>query len=153
MNFRYERIADHFEKWYVEGLPYPCAFHHFTGPDHGDPHDHPFGLTSHVLSGGYVEEVFYPNGAPGMRGRSELVTRAPGTVHTVAATHIHRIVSLPAGECWTFVIPGPLERETRFWRFDETGAMSRPWHHAEYEPAVARGTILLGREHEIRRAA
>ncbi|MEG3086161.1 hypothetical protein [Sphingomonas sp. PB4P5] len=124
MNLHHERMSEAFEKWHVYGLPIGAAFHHFTAPDLGDPHDHPWGFTSHVLAGGYVEEVFTvtPTG-----WTSELHHRQPGTSHTVLATHIHRIVELPAGECWTLVTPGPAERETRFWRFGER-IESRAWH-------------------------
>jgi hypothetical protein len=44
-----------------------------------------------------------PNGG----WNSELVHRIPGETYHVDAAHIHRIVELPQGECWTLVRAGP----------------------------------------------
>jgi hypothetical protein len=125
LQFHHERMNDQFEKWHILGLPFECAIHHFTGPDQGDPHDHPFNFTSHILAGGYTEEVFSPTGA------AALVYRHPGTAHQVRATHIHRIIDLPLGDCWTLILAGPHERETRFWRFSD-GIQSRAWHESDW---------------------
>jgi hypothetical protein len=125
LQFRHERMSEQFEKFHIVGLPFECAFHHFTGPDQGDPHDHPWSFTSHILAGGYTEEVFSPG------GDRSLVYRHPGTAHYVSAKHIHRITNLPTGECWTMILPGLHERETRFWRFSD-GIQSRAWHEHDW---------------------
>lgn len=126
LTFERERMSDEFEKWHIIGLPFGCALHHFTGVDRGDAHDHPFAFTSHILSGGYVEDIYNADGSCGA------VERQPGTCHSVVAEHIHRIVELPQGQCWTLVLPGPHVRVTRFWRTcPETGAfVSRCWDEA-----------------------
>lgn len=136
MNLHHERMSGAFEKWHIAGLPVPAALHHFSAPDAGDPHDHPWGFTSHILTGGYIEEVFHLHDDG--TWSSSIVTRKPGTTHQVEATHIHRIISLPDGGCWTLIVPGPHERETRFWRFGER-IESRPWHQVEWEQHTQKG--------------
>lgn len=130
LTLNHERMSGAFEKWHLDGVPTPAALHHFTAPDLGDPHDHPFAFTSFVLSGGYVEEVFTNDGSGSWT--SEFITREPGTSHQVDAEHIHRIVSLPTGDCWTMIVAGPHERETRFWRFNDGPVLSRAWHETEF---------------------
>jgi len=120
MTFRVEEISDIFTKFHLEGpWPFHPAMHRFTKPDPSYPHDHPWGFTSHVLHGGYVERVYYPH-ADGT-WHSELHERLAGTSHTVTADHIHQIISLIGDECWTLVMAGPQEREVCFWEFDDAG--------------------------------
>jgi hypothetical protein len=107
------------------------ALHRFRiGEPHADPHDHPWSFETEILAGGYVEEVF--NVLAGGGWRSELVFRGPGTVHQVPADHIHRIVELPQGECWTVVRAGPNVRGTRFWRFGDD-VRSRAWNARRWQ--------------------
>lgn len=122
-----ERMSDVFEKWHIEGLPVAAVLHRFGDVDLGDPHDHPWGFRSIILHGGYVEECFgWPNGFWGKKHHKV------GDSFYVPATHIHRIVELPEGECWTLILPGPPERTSRFWQFREDGAYSRAWHEQEW---------------------
>ena len=118
-----ERMNDRFAKLHLAVGRFAITLHHFTGPDIGDPHDHPYPFTTTILAGGYVEEVFHLD-AGGWR--SELVHRNPGSVHHIPADHRHRIVELPQRECWTLVSAGPHEREVHFWRFGD-GVMRRHW--------------------------
>lgn len=97
--------------------------HHFTAPDTGGPHDHPFRFTTHILKGGYIERV-YSIHADGS-WTTEDVLRAPGTMHVVEADCIHELIELPQGECWTVMIPEANIREWRFWRFNSEGAFSK----------------------------
>lgn len=127
--FHHERMNDVFEKWHIVGLPFPAAFHHFTGPDEGDFHDHPWGFTSHIIAGGYIEEVMNPTAHGYYRS---VIERAAGTVHRVEANHIHRIVALTAPECWTLVLPGHWERQPRFWREIDGFWRSRQWDEREF---------------------
>jgi hypothetical protein len=126
-----EKMSGEFVKHHIRDLPFYAVIHHFTAIDKGSPHDHPFGFTSHVLYGGYVERVYHiePDGT----WKSELVNRNPGTVHQVEATHIHQITELPMGECYTLIIVEPKVREHRFWKFDETGSESRVWSEGDFE--------------------
>jgi hypothetical protein len=119
-----EVMGDHFRKLHLQpGAGKHVTLHHFTGPDEGDPHDHPYSFTTLVLSGGYVEEVWTPKYGDGYRGgpswHKALHFRAPGESHTVRSTDVHRIVSLPAGECVTAVVwhdRAEERREVRYWR-------------------------------------
>ena len=117
-------------KFHIRGLPFDAVLHRFTAADEGYPHDHPFGFHTHILAGGYVEEVFEPN-KDGTWFSGERI-REPGTSHFVRARHIHRIVRLLESECYTLILPLPKEREVRIWRFDETGVASRQWNEAEF---------------------
>lgn len=110
------------------------ALHRFKGEErHADPHDHPWAFETEILDGGYVEEVFHVDPVGGWR--SEIVHRSPFTSHHIEAGHIHRIVELPQGECWTLVRAGHHEREVRFWRFGD-GIVSREWNERRWEPWV-----------------
>lgn len=125
-----ERMSDAFLKSHLKGLPFDAVLHHFTSIS-DEIHDHPFGFTSHILFGGYVERV-YTFDAHGVWW-SQLIHRKQGTVHSVEATHIHQIVDLPIGECYTLIIPQEKVRETRFWKFDENGSKSRAWYEGDFE--------------------
>jgi hypothetical protein len=121
-----ERMSRAFVKYHLDD---GRALHRFTREEqHADPHDHPFAFETTILDGGYVEEMFTFD-AHGWRGT--LVHRLPGETYRVEADHIHRIVELPQGECWTLVRAGHQERETRFWRFDEN-VRSRAWHQRRW---------------------
>lgn len=130
MKTKFERMSEQFCKIHLIGLPFNAAIHHFTAPDVGSPHDHPFSFTSFVLSGGYIEKVYYV-GDDG-QWRSELIERKPGTAHVVEANHIHQIVELPEGECYTLITPKEKVREPHFWKFDERGSESRPWFEGDF---------------------
>ncbi len=58
LSFREEKMSDELTKYHVIGLPFDAVFHHFTGADKGDPHDHPFAFRSHVISGDYEETIY-----------------------------------------------------------------------------------------------
>jgi len=111
-------------------LPFDAVIHQFNEPDQGDPHDHPFSFTTHILSGGYKEIIYtiHPNG----KYSTEYVERKPGTSHKVKATDIHKIVSLPNGPCYTLILPSPWERKPGFWRFEYSGAKFRTWDQPEF---------------------
>lgn len=130
-DIRVERMHDDFIKYHLNAnLQYPWPFnavvHSFTAPDTGDAHDHPWGFTSHILYGSYVEEVFTINEEDGTWSR-EVITRRAGTVHHVTAKHIHRIIALPEGECYTIILPGEPEQKSGFWKFEGDNILYRPW--------------------------
>lgn len=125
MNYRIEQISDEFTKYILElrgkDEPFYPAIHHFTNPDKGGPHDHPWSFTTHILKGGYIERVYYVKEDGSYI--SEVFHRRPGTVHTFLSTHLHEIIHLPEGECWTLVIANEPERDWYFWEFDGNGKM------------------------------
>jgi hypothetical protein len=111
---RTECMSEHFTKLHVEMGKFGVTLHHFTGPDLGDPHDHPYAFTTTILAGGYIEEVWC-RGKDGWSPR--FVHREPGTSHRVGARSIHRIVELPQGECVTAIVwhsEGVQRRQPRF---------------------------------------
>jgi hypothetical protein len=130
-----EQMNEIFTKYHLnqhgeQPWPFRPVIHHFKGPDVGNPHDHPWSFTTFILAGGYVEEVYTiaEDGSWSM----EVHHRRPGSSHHVQATHIHRIIELPEGECWTMVISGPNEREPHFWKFNDKGIYNRPWFRRTY---------------------
>lgn len=133
MELTIEKMSEEFTKYHLHGLPFPAVLHHFTAPDKGGPHDHPFGFTSFVLKGGYLERVYHPR-ADGTWD-SYVAERVVGTSHRVSATHIHEIIDLPEGGCWTLILPQAWEREWRFWRFDAQGWASRQWNEPDFPDA------------------
>ena len=124
---RVERMSRAFVKYHLDD---GRVLHRFTREEpHADPHDHPWGFATDILDGGYVEEVFHV--AADGAWHSTIVHRHPGERYHIPAAHIHRIVELPARECWTLVSAGPHERETRFWRFGD-GVWSRSWRERRW---------------------
>jgi len=128
---RHERMSDEFEKWHLdEGL----AIHHFTGPDKGGPHDHPWDFTSTVLKGMYIERIYHPE-----LGSVGLTTRIEGDTFRIHAEHIHEIAAVSEGGCYTLVRFGPHRRTTHFWRFENGKAQCREWNGDWHKPGVAGG--------------
>lgn len=146
-----ENMGDHFRKLHLQpGASERVTLHHFTAPDSGDPHDHPYDFTTLVLSGGYVEEVWEPVLPDGWGGSVEwnkkLFFRAPGTSHRVASAAVHRIVSLPAGECVTAVVwhdAGVERREVRYWKPWAFPVVSRQ-HDEDHWRVEAAPTVFQG---------
>ena len=131
---RTEVMRPGFVKYHLDGLPFDAVLHHITSPDaEGFFHDHPFSLTTHILAGSYVEERqrFWRMGS-----EFRLFTHATGTAHFIPAERVHRIASLLYDDCWSLILPGPWERETRFWRFDDECAWSRQWNETEWHKAA-----------------
>jgi len=127
-----ERMSDQFTKLHLAVGKLPLTLHHFTGPDVGDPHDHPFAFTTTILAGGYIEEV-WRRGKDGWTSR--LVHREAGTSHRVGARSIHRIVELPLGECITSILwhsEGARRRQPRFWRLRNGVMVSRRWDETRF---------------------
>ena len=87
------------KKYHIRGLPFDAVIHHFTKPDLGEPHDHPWDFRSVILKGCYVEEVYKYS------GQKEYFMREEGNTFYVSKSRIHRIIHLPEGECFTLVIP------------------------------------------------
>jgi len=130
VRIRQEVMGPHFAKYHIEGLPIPAVLHYITQAEpHADPHDHPWGFTSFVITGGYEEEIFYSDGT------SILESHWYGEKHRISARRIHRIVRLLDGECWTLVLPDPWERKPGFYRWDENGQpLYRPWDREDFQP-------------------
>lgn len=130
---RVERMSEQFAKLHLDVGRFALTLHHFTGPDAGDPHDHPYPFTTTILAGGYVEEV-WRRGKDGWESRR--VHREPGTTHRVGARTIHRIVELPEGECVTAVVwhtEGVARREPRFYRLRGGVMQSRRWNEPRFK--------------------
>jgi hypothetical protein len=142
VTIRQEVMGPHFTKYHIEGLPVPTVLHHITQAEpEADPHDHPWGFTSFVIAGGYVEEVFQPRGLRSSEwlrvvdGKGYLVERQQGQVFRVNASRVHRIVRLLGPESWTLILPGPPERKPGFYRWDENGQpLYRPWDRGDFQP-------------------
>ena len=134
MKHRKEKMSQAFTKHLLDFTgklsPFHMVVHHFTAPDTGNPHDHPFRFTTHILKGGYVERVYSVN-VDGSWS-TEDVLRAPGTTHVVEAECIHELIDLPQGECWTVMIPEQKVREPQFWRFSAEGAFTRVWNKRKW---------------------
>lgn len=126
-----ETMSAEFTKFHIQGLPFSAVIHHFTAKDIGDPHDHPFAFTSHILKGSYVEEIYMVE--PNNDFWSYRVIHRAGEIRRVEAGHIHEIVELPEGECYTLILPEEKTRESHFWRFTEEGIFLRAWFEKEFK--------------------
>lgn len=118
---RTEVMNGGFTKIFIEESGRP--FHYFSEAGDKYAHDHPFGMTSHVVIGGYLEEVYTIS--QGGRWSMELVERLPGTSHRIEARSIHRIVRLLGTHCLTHVEPGPPEIRWGVYDFRPDGAYHR----------------------------
>lgn len=128
LDIQQEIMGPHMTKIHVPGLG---VIHHFTDRDLGPHHSHPWPFRSTVLKGGYVEEVLHPD------GRTETVERKPGTMFEIAPDHIHRIIALPTGECWTCIdVLGPKVQEPGFYEWRGDGLWYRQWDEDEFRPVT-----------------
>ncbi len=121
-----------FTKAHLADMPPDFVLHRFTGPDTGDPHDHPFDCESLIIFGGYIELVFDRD-----TGRADLNIRRPGDVVQIKATTIHRITGLPDGVAITAYKPGPKVQEPGFWQWRDGKPWHRFWYETEFTPWVA----------------
>ena len=129
MEITEEKMSDVFTKYHLKGFPFDAVIHKFTEPDTGDAHCHPFGFTTHILKGSYVERVY------DLDGMYYEYKRKQGTSHFVEAATIHKIIDLPDGECWTIITPRAWEKEPCFWKFENGVAYKRQWNETEFRKA------------------
>ena len=122
-----ERMSDAMLKIHVPGLG---VIHHFTDRDLGPHHSHPWRFRSIILKGGYVEEVLHPD------GKTETIERKPGATFEIAPDHVHRIIALPTGECWTCIdVLGPKVQEPGFFEWRDGRMFYRQWDAPDWTPA------------------
>lgn len=126
MHIDREVMGPHFTKFHIRGeWPFHPVFHRFSATDGGLPHCHPWSFRTFIISGGYVEEIYNLE-----TGFVEERFNKPGDSLFIPATHIHRIIELPEGECWTLILPQPgPPRDPRFYDFRPDGTFSRVCHH------------------------
>lgn len=73
--------------------------HLFTKCNDTEYHTHPFRFTTHIILGGYIEELL----VPGDDNKWEVRTyrRMPGTSHTIPVGYPHKLIGLIDGPCIT----------------------------------------------------
>lgn len=98
-----------------------AVIHYFTDARDELYHDHPFAFTTHVILGGYREEVITPQ-ADGS-WCVNVFERRPGTSHKMPAGLPHRLTALLDGPCITRCEYGPTVQRTGFYQFDERGQL------------------------------
>lgn len=133
LNFKQEIMSDFFDKFHIEGLPFPAVIHNFTDVDHGFPHDHPFAFTSHILHGWYNEKI-YNIETDGTCHSKSIKRRSAGTSHTVEANTIHRITDISEGGCYTLIIPEQKIQEPAFYKFEDGQVLRRQWNEENWKP-------------------
>ena len=129
MEIREERMADHMMKYHVEGLPTQATIHHFTGPDFGDYHDHPYSFTSFIISGGYCEEVLNLT-----TGNSHKDFHYADESFLIEADHAHRIIEVYGSECWTMILPQAWVKTPGFLRVIDGVVCRRDWDCPDFTP-------------------
>lgn len=131
-HFEQEIMSAEFVKWHIRGLPFNAVVHEFSEKDKGDAHDHPFDFISTILHGYYIEEIYH------LRRNGKWTTtkkkRKCGDTFRVKATHIHQIVEMSEGGCYSLILPGKGKREWRFWSFDNELVTSRVWNETDFKP-------------------
>lgn len=121
-----EPMNENFTKFHLPGL----LLHRFTHAEDEHPHNHPWPFTTHILKGGYEEDVYEPQ--PDGTVRVTRHQRVAGTSHRVEAHTIHKLVRLLDGDAWTIVQPGPWAQKSGFYRFDAAGTWFRYWDEPEF---------------------
>lgn len=133
MNIRKEQMNEHFTKFHIEGLGFQATIHRFSTVDpYPFPHDHPYNFTTYILKGSYIEEVY--NIYPDKTGfdKTTIVHKAQ-TCSYISANHIHKIISLPEGECVTIIVPEKGINVPGFYNFTPNGIFYRKWHEEEFK--------------------
>jgi len=126
-----EKMNAIFTKHHLKGLPFDAVIHQFSKKDENEHiHDHPFGFTTHILKGSYVERI-YKIHEDGSYTTSEHHWKE-GTSHFVPAQTIHEIIDLPDGECYTIIRPNAWEKDTYFYRFEKGKAYRRRWNQRKF---------------------
>lgn len=120
INATFESMSGVFHKVHLSNLPPNAILHTFTGPDTGEPHDHPFSINVTVLAGGY-DEAIYP-----LSGKPKLVRRRQGDQFIIPFNRIHLIVKLHDDQpCQTIATYGQFRRKSGFWRWVNGRAQRR----------------------------
>lgn len=131
---REEQMNNVFTKWHIDGLPFNATLHRFSKVDmYPYPHDHPWSFTTHILKGSYIEEMYI---VQGKTWRKQYKLREEENIYRIRASHIHRIIELPQGECWTLVLPQECQHEKQesgFWDFRSDGIYYRKWNEKEFK--------------------
>lgn len=121
-----ERCPTYLFRWTILRIgDFAVYLHHFVGDDWArDFHDHPKRFVSIGLKGQYREET--PDGSR--------IYKAPW-IRTFPATHIHRLMMIDGGGCWTLVIVLKAVREWGFWT---TAHGWLPWRRYVDDDGIAR---------------
>jgi hypothetical protein len=110
-------------RWYR-----PRFLHYIAQSDKGrDPHDHPNSFRTHILTGGYVESVYFPrNDTYRKSGKfCTVTTHQPGTKLFNAEGHTHSVHLLAPSFTW---VHGWIKgRPWGFWRLHPTDAAQDEW--------------------------
>jgi hypothetical protein len=116
-----ESFREGFDKWHLRGFNFHIAIHKIWKPDFGLVHDHPTEILTTILEGSYWERVYTVN--EDCTWSFEDFHRKRGETRLIEATTIHEILSLPDGDCYTLILPGPIVRpDWGFWDFSREKA-------------------------------
>lgn len=130
--FETEKMNAVFTKHHIKGLPFDAVIHQFTEKDKNEHiHDHPFGFTTHILKGSYIERVWTWD--ENNNYYSYQLHRKEGTSHFVSANTIHEIIDLPEGECYTLIRPNAWEKHVYFYKFEDGVTYKRRWDEQEFQ--------------------
>ena len=116
-----------------------AVIHYFKECRDDEYHTHPFSFTTHIIEGGYREEVL----VKGLSGKWEIVIleRHPGTSHTMPVNMPHKLTGLLNGPCITRCEYGLTVQKPGFCRFAENGTLlHRFWDQNEWHPYNALAT-------------
>jgi hypothetical protein len=132
LHFETEKMSEELMKFHIKGLPFDAVIHRFTGKDVGEPHDHPFGFRTYILSGGYTERRYNIPSKGHWTFRD--FKRTTGDTFYMPADGIHQIIELQGTECYTIILPYDWERECGFWQFIQGEVPKfRKWHESEFK--------------------
>ncbi|HVT63028.1 MAG TPA: hypothetical protein VHD33_06060, partial [Legionellaceae bacterium] len=108
-------------KWYR-----PRFLHYIGQSDSGrDPHDHPGPFTTKVLSGGYVESVYFPKQYP----KAAVHSLLPGMKQYNPEGHTHKVDLI--APTWSWVIGWIRGKPWGFWLIDPINPLTSKWIDSE----------------------
>lgn len=125
----------------MEGTGSAVFLHQFHRGDWDDAlHDHPWGFTSVILSGGYWEWTADKDGV--LRRR----WYGPGRVLTRPARWRHRVELLPGRHCWSLVFRGPKEKSWSFFCTVAGRLTGKEVHWRSYVDAIETNSLGCGED-------
>lgn len=135
-SIRTEQMSEVFTKYHIDfGCGGGCVLHRFTGIEaNNEAHDHPWGFRSVILKGSYLELAYEIKDYTYSKWTRSYSRHKEGSVVEYAASHIHKIIELPEGECWTMVQRiNNIEKKPGFYKFEEGEVWFRFWDEPEFK--------------------
>ena len=130
---------EHINNGFVKLHPGPPV-HYFTRCDDDMFHTHKWNFLSHIVVGGYREEVLVPQ--PDGSWQVQTFDRLPGTSHVMPAGLPHKLIALLDGPCITRCEYTASFQEFGFCRFENGVLLHRFHNQPDWKPYTLDISVL-----------